>query len=42
MNNRWHGDVAAMSYDTLERLCDFLDLEIIVRPKAKTSKRTSK
>ena len=32
----------AMSYDTLERLCDFLDLEIIVRPKAKTSKRTSK
>lgn len=31
----------AMGFDTLERLTDFLELEIIVRPKTKTSKRTS-
>lgn len=31
----------AMGFDTLERLTDFLELEIIVRPKARTPKRTT-
>ena len=32
----------AMGFDTLDRLTDFLGLEIIVRPKTTASKRTHK